>query len=102
MEVTMSFVGRRAELRVLAERFARAAAGGDRPGQCLLLRGRRRVGKSRLVEEFIDRQDVPSLYFTAAGTPVGDELRRFAADAAVSTLPGRELIEAANPSSWDA
>ena len=97
----MDFVGRDAELGLLADRFAGVAAGGGRPGECLLIRGRRRVGKSRLVEEFVDREAVPNLYFTAAGAPVEDELRRLAADAATSTLPGRELLAAAHPRSWD-
>ena len=93
-----AFVGRVNELRTLSERYARIEDGGE----CLLIRGRRRVGKSRLVEEFIDRLGAPSLYFTAAGAPVADELRRLAADAAISTLPGRDLIAAAEPANWDA
>ena len=42
----VEFVGRQAELKVLADRFAKVTSGG----QCLLVRGRRRVGKSRLVD----------------------------------------------------
>jgi AAA+ ATPase superfamily predicted ATPase len=94
----VEFIGRQTELKVLADRFAKVTSGG----QCLLVRGRRRIGKSRLIEEFIDRGGMPSLYFTAAGGPSADELRRFSSDAADSTLAGRNLIEAANPSSWDA
>jgi AAA+ ATPase superfamily predicted ATPase len=93
-----TFVGREAELALLAERFSRVASGGE----CLLIRGRRRVGKSRLVEQFLVRGQVPHLYFAAARGPLADELRRFVTDAAASTLPGRELIAAANPTSWDA
>ena len=41
-------------------------------GQAILLRGRRRVGKSALVTEFVRRSGVPSVYFAAAkGGAVG-------------------------------
>lgn len=92
------FVGRQRELQVLKSRFARVREGG----QCLLVRGRRRVGKSRLVEQFVDQVDAPSLYFTAAGGPLAGELQRLVADAMTSTLPGRDLIGAAQPRDWDA
>lgn len=98
----VSFVGRGRELGILAAEVERVRRGGAQPGRCLLVRGRRRVGKSRLVEEFIDRGDLPSLYFTAAGSDTPGELRRFTADAAASTLPGREALSAASPQSWDA
>jgi AAA+ ATPase superfamily predicted ATPase len=98
----LSFVGRARELAFLDAELDRVRAGGDRPGRCLLIRGRRRVGKSRLVEEFLDRSGVPGLYFTAAGADPTAELRRFAADAAQSTLPGRDTLAAASPRDWDA
>jgi uncharacterized protein len=104
MGVSMaSFVGRTRELGTLAAELDRiASARDDRPGRCLLIRGRRRVGKSRLVERFVDDARVPYLYFTAAGAGTTAELRQLATDAAESTLPGRDLIAAANPSDWDA
>ncbi|WP_326550641.1 ATP-binding protein [Micromonospora sp. NBC_01813] len=98
-----SFVGRTRELGTLAAELDRiASARDDRPGRCLLIRGRRRVGKSRLVERFVDDAGVPYLYFTAAGAGTATELRQLATDAAESTLPGRDLVAAANPSDWDA
>lgn len=66
------------------------------------MRGRRRVGKSRLVEQFVEHAGVPYLYFTAAGSSIEVELRRLCGDAAESTLPGRELLAVANPQNWDA
>ena len=89
------FHGRDSELTLLAQELQQVAdaADQDRPGRCLLIRGRRRVGKSRLVETFIDRAEVPSLYFTAAGDSPAGELERLAQDAILSSLPGRELLE---------
>lgn len=51
------FVGRARELKLLADLSATVASGSrtGRPGKALLIRGRRRVGKSRLVEEFVGR-----------------------------------------------
>lgn len=97
-----AFVGRHRELRLLTSELERVAVGDDRPGRCLLVRGRRRVGKSRLVEQFVERAGVASLYFTAAGSPAVDEVRRLCADVAESTLPGRDLLVGANPGGWDA
>ncbi|MFK3980343.1 ATP-binding protein [Micromonospora sp. NPDC050397] len=98
----VAFVGRQQELRLLGAELDRVTPGADRPGRCLLIRGRRRVGKSRLVEQFVETGGSPSLYFTAAGAATSAELRRLGADAAESTLPDRELLAAGNPQDWDA
>ncbi|MEO3873595.1 hypothetical protein ABGB18_32695 [Nonomuraea sp. B12E4] len=74
------FIGRHRELTMLSRLFARVGA-GDRPGRAILMRGRRRVGKSRLAEEFVHRSDVPSLFFTAAHEPPDEQLQRFIEDA---------------------
>jgi hypothetical protein len=66
------------------------------------MRGRRRVGKSRLVETFVEQAGAASLYFTASGGNPRDELRRLREDAAESSLPGRDLLVAGNPQDWDA
>jgi hypothetical protein len=95
------FLLRHRELRLLASELDRVRAGGDRPGRCLLPQGRRRVGKSRLVEEFVDRAKVAGLCFTAAGTSPIEDIQRLCADTAESTLPGRDLMAAANPQDWD-
>ncbi|MFC0098490.1 ATP-binding protein [Micromonospora marina] len=99
------FVGRTRELARLDGMLARVERGGraGRPGRALLMRGRRRVGKSRLVEEFVDRAGVPHFFFTASAqpTPVAD-LRLFVAAAAGSTLPGAGLFAGQAPATWDA
>ncbi|KNE79139.1 ATP-binding protein [Streptomyces xinghaiensis] len=51
------FIGRRSELAHLDDLMDKVRSGSrtGRPGRALLVRGRRRVGKSRLVEEFLER-----------------------------------------------
>jgi uncharacterized protein len=98
-------VGRRRELALLATMLGRVRAGGraGRPGRAVLLRGRRRVGKSRLVERFVEQAKVPALFFTASAQPtVEAELRLFVQAAAASDLPGAALFADQSPSTWDA
>lgn len=96
------FVGRDRELAVLRHELDGVAkeAGDGHAGRCLLVRGRRRVGKSRLIETFVDRTEVPYLFFTATGASVDEELVRFRQDAEESTLPSKELLVAARPADW--
>lgn len=99
----VSFVGRTRELEMLDRELNRIRNVGpddDHPGRCLLLRGRRRVGKSRLIEIFAERSDVPFLYFTATGTSDEAELAQFEQNAAESSLPRRDLLTAAHPQDW--
>ncbi|EST22118.1 ATPase [Streptomycetaceae bacterium MP113-05] len=99
------FIGRQAELSLLDTALANVERGGrsGRPGRALLIRGRRRVGKSRLVEEFIDRNGAPHLFFTAVGGSREGDLAGFGAEIAASTLPeARNLADFPAPQSWDA
>ena len=97
------FVGRQEQLRQLDRQLALVRAGGaDQPGKALLVRGRRRVGKSRLVEEFIERSGVPSVYFTASMQRPDLELRLFTADVAASNMPGADTFADVTPESWEA
>ena len=98
----MAFVGRAQQLRSLDRLLERVRTDeGGTPGRALLVRGRRRVGKSRLVEEFLERSGVPCLFYAATGRPVRDELRTFAEDVSFSSLPGAELFRDVELSSWD-
>lgn len=72
----------------------------DRPGKAIALRGRRRVGKSRLVTEFIERAGVPSLYFLADGSRPELERRRLLDTVAASGLPGADAAGYAVAGSW--
>jgi len=98
----MEFVGRHRELTVLRREWERISAGTARPtrGTCLLVRGRRRVGKSRLVEEFLDRSGAPHVYFTASRQGAR-ELDVFVDDVVTSTLPSRELLASARFATWE-
>ncbi|MEB3366037.1 ATP-binding protein [Saccharopolyspora mangrovi] len=100
----VEFVGRRDELATLERELQKvsAEAGGERPGRCVMLRGRRRVGKSRLVERFAERSGVPFLFYAATGASAADDLARLAQDAQASNLPLARLMSAAQPQNWDA
>lgn len=97
-----AFVGRGQQLSWLDALLARVADDpGPKPGKALLMRGRRRVGKSRLAEEFLARAGVPYMYFTASTRTSDEELRLFAQEAAASTLPGADLFAGVTLTSWD-
>ena len=100
----VDFVGRRQELATLERELRKVAAGvgGERPGRCVMLRGRRRVGKSRLVERFAERSGAPFLFYAATGASAETDLARLARDAEASTLPMAQLVVAARPETWDA
>jgi AAA+ ATPase superfamily predicted ATPase len=66
------------------------------------MRGRRRVGKSSLVEEFLRRAEVPSLFFTAAGASAEAELAELLDAVVTSTLPQRSLFVEEAPTQWNA
>lgn len=99
----VGFIGRERELGSLNQQLERIAADarGESAGRCLLVRGRRRVGKSRLIEQFCARAGAPYLFFTASQQGLR-ELDLFAEEAAQSNLPGKDLFSAANPQTWDA
>lgn len=96
-----AFIGRDQQLNVLDGLLLRVTEGGGKPGKALLMRGRPRVGKSRLVEEFLSRAGVPHVYFTASTRSTGEELRLFVEEVRGSSLPGADLFEGVTPTSWD-
>jgi AAA+ ATPase superfamily predicted ATPase len=99
------FIGRKHELDLLGRLLRRTGEGGraGRPGRAILIRGRRRVGKSRLVEEFIDQAEVPSVFFTASGQPtIEADLALFTEAVLESDLPDAGLFAGQTPATWDA
>ena len=88
------FVGREAEIGRLDALLAQVRAGGEEPGRAISIRGRRRVGKSRMVAEFARRAEVPYVHFNASHGSTAHELARFEAEVGRSTLPDRDLFVA--------
>jgi AAA+ ATPase superfamily predicted ATPase len=93
------FIGRTRELAVLRRTLDKTGRDG-RPGRALLVRGRRRVGKSRLAEEFIRQTGLPHMYYTATGQSLSSELHTFTDEARASCLPGAAAFDGERPSSW--
>jgi uncharacterized protein len=94
------FVGRAAELALLRKRLDRVARSGR--ATAVAIRGRRQVGKSRLVQEFCDEAGVPYLFFAAikGASPV-ESVSGFFADLKDSALPAdRELVPESGGASW--
>lgn len=88
------FVGREAELARLSDTLGKVGdPGRDLPGVALMLRGRRRVGKSRLVEVFCERSGLPFVFFQASqGVSSAAGRAAFAEAIRWSDLPGRDLF----------
>ncbi|MFE3452311.1 ATP-binding protein [Nonomuraea sp. NPDC059194] len=67
-----------------------------------MVRGRRRIGKSALAEEFAGRSGLPFAYYTASPGDPQAELSQFMDDIAASTLPARDLFAESAPGTWNA
>lgn len=94
------FIGRRAELGLLRKRLERVGASGT--GAAFAIRGRRQVGKSRLVQEFCDKAKVPYVYYTAikGASPV-ESVNSFLAELKGSRLPAdADLVPDSASGGW--
>lgn len=98
----IEFVGRHQELRALKWVLGRIreGIGGRAPGECVQLRGRRRIGKSSLVEEFLRRSKTPAVFYTAAQRGPDEELASFWEAVATSNLEGRQMATDVRPTDW--
>ncbi len=94
------FVGREAELARLQEHLDQVRESGS--GRILALRGRRQIGKSRLVEEFIQRSGMRAVFYTASRQSVARELRNFSEQIAASATDGATIAAAGPIGSWEA
>lgn len=97
------FIGRKKQIHELEKILDQVSTNTDsKPGRALLMRGRRRVGKSRLVEEFLARSRVPGVFFAASKQPTDEELRLFSQAVLESNLPDKETFRGLTFASWDA
>jgi uncharacterized protein len=99
------FVGRSAELERLTSLLGRVGdPARDLLGVAVMLRGRRRVGKSRLVEVFCERSGAPFVFFQASqGASAAAGQAAFAEAIRWSGLPNRDLFpEGATWPTWSA
>ncbi|MDQ3990025.1 MAG: ATP-binding protein [Actinomycetota bacterium] len=99
MSSAWSFVGRNHELDQLDREFAKIDERGR--GRLLLLRGRRQVGKSTLLSEWVRRRGVPAALFTASRRSPEREVELFTREIADSALPSAPAFAAARPRDWD-
>jgi len=100
----MSFVGRSRELQELDRQLA-AVRAGRRAGRgvAVLVRGRRRVGKSRLVEEFARRSGLDVVHFQAARyAPAAQEYDEIVRAVVDSGLPDAALAADSRPATLTA
>lgn len=99
----MEFRGRKADLELLAGQLQQVAGGGSGTrGRAVIITGRRRVGKSRLVQEFCDRSDTPYVVFqaTRGRNPVA-ERADFVDILSQSCLPRAEGVTGLQPGDWN-
>lgn len=93
------FVGRSAELGRLRQELQRT--GPD--GRLLVVRGRRQVGKSTLLEQFLGASSVPSAFVTAAAGATPDAALLDAVDeVSASSLEVSDVVRDARPTTWEA
>jgi len=94
------FVGRSAELATLTAELERVRSSGV--GRFVWMHGRRRVGKSRLAQEFCGAANVPYCFFQAPRRPRDEALGEFCETVAESSLAGAEDFAEATFASWPA
>lgn len=99
----MKFTGRATDLDLLGRQLALTVdQKGDTRGRAVIVTGRRRVGKSRLVQEFCDRSGRAYVVFQATrGRNPAAERDDFIATVAQSTLGRAELVAGLHASDWN-
>jgi uncharacterized protein len=99
----MRFRGRAGDLALLDGRLRLVVEGrGSSRGTAVVVTGRRRVGKSRLVQEFCDRSGLPYVIFQATrGRTAAAERADFTSAIAQSSLPDGRLVAGTRPEDWN-
>ncbi|MBA2348669.1 MAG: ATP-binding protein [Solirubrobacterales bacterium] len=96
----MRFVGRDHDLQLLNEQYREVVESGA--GRFISMRGRRRVGKSTLIEEFLRQAGLPHVFFAASRQSLDRELEMFLEELAGSGLEAGESVRAGvTPSTWE-
>ena len=86
----LPFIGRERYFEAIRDELT--AVRETRAGRFISMRGRRRVGKSRLVEEFLRAEGIPYVFYTASRESLEKELVAFTSDIASSALPQAEEV----------
>ncbi|MBA3490121.1 MAG: AAA family ATPase [Longispora sp.] len=99
----VEFKGRAADLELLDGQWRQVEQGtGGTHGRAVIMTGRRRVGKSRLVQEFCDRSGLPYVVFQATrGRNPVTERADFMAMLTQSELPGAEAVAGLQAGDWN-
>lgn len=92
----MRFAAREQELRLLDELYRRPGA------QFLILYGRRRIGKTRLLTHWAARLERPTLYWMATQTSATNQLRKFSQALWQYLHPGAAVEPTFSYTSWGA
>jgi hypothetical protein len=93
------FTGRRAELEMISKRVDHIRRTGE--GRSMAIRGRRQIGKSRLVQELCDRTGLPYCFHTAvkgaSATEAVNLFHRTLRESSLLTDTARALLPTAPP-----
>lgn len=96
------FIGRATQISELDKMLSKVRADtSSKPGRALIMHGRRRVGKSRLAEEFLERSGGPGVFFAASKQTTQQELGHFAQAVLESNIPGKEDFNGLSFGSWE-
>jgi hypothetical protein len=97
---TVPFVGRDRDLRLLDDHYQEVVRSGT--GRFISMRGRRRVGKSTLIEEFLRQTGLPHVFFAASRQTLDRELAMFLQELADSDIEAGESVRGGvTPSTWE-
>jgi uncharacterized protein len=94
----VAFTGRQHEIEALLSELSAVKESGE--GRFVWLRGRRRVGKSRLVQELCNRANTPYAFYQAPRREHTEALAAFTKAIAVSSLPVADTFEGVSYPSW--
>lgn len=96
-----TFIDRQAELQKLQTALDLVRSPKGSRGQLVSLRGRRQVGKSTLIQQFIEQTGLPSVFYTATRQSAAQQLSNFTEKAATSGLQTAEIAKEGQFKSWE-